>query len=339
MVLGLVLVADSLVYGSIGHSSLRLLCNRCRQEVILLILLTLSHIRQQSCRIEERMRTRSIMTWLWWLSYGEVALALCCKPMARWLINWLQVFIYQIVITILLLRVLASKTLLVQRLISKSWVWSSIAWPLRADVVSALPSAALFQLLLSQFICVQIYMGYCFVLVLVLLLSSVWIIWVIAQASLICVAGVWHSPFALGFWSVLLHLLLLYFTYISRISRAYELRSTRCSKRRISCCSCSSHCVNLTLSSLILLLEVDTSRFRRQAIPIDDFHILMILDLLLFLHPALQVCVASRLYVLSNLVILTILIHSLFRHVGSWRLYRLAKRFPVVVKVSVLAHF
>lgn len=177
MVLRLVLVADSLVYGSIGHCPLRLLSNRRCQEVILLILLTLSHIRQQSCRIEERMRTRSIMAWLWWQLYGEVALTLCCKPMTCLLINWLQVFIDQIVITILLLRMLASETLLVQRIISKSWVWSSIAWPFHADVVSALPSAArinaFLQLLLSQFICVQINMWYCFTLALVLLLYSI----------------------------------------------------------------------------------------------------------------------------------------------------------------------
>ena len=76
-VLRLVLVADSWVHGSISYCSLRLLCNRRCQEVILLVLLALSHIRQQRCRIEERMRTGSIMTRLWWQLHGEVGLALC----------------------------------------------------------------------------------------------------------------------------------------------------------------------------------------------------------------------------------------------------------------------
>lgn len=342
VVLGLVLVADSWVYGAIGHCSLRLLSNRCGQEVILLILLTLPHIRQQSCRIEERLRilTRSIMAWLWWQLHGEVALALCCKPLTCWLINWLQVFVDQIVITILLLRMLASKTLLVQRIISKSWVWSSVAWPFHAKIVSALPSAALLQLLLRQFIGVQVNMRYCF-MALVLLLNSIWIIGVIAQASLVYVAGVWHSAFALWFRSVFLQVLLLYFAYISCISGAYELWSAWCTKRRMSCFSCGSHGVNLALCPLILLLKVEASRFRRHPISIDNFHILMVLALLLLLHPTLKVRVAPRLHILSTLVIFTILICSQFRHVDSWwlRLYWFTKWFLVVVKVSVLAHF
>ena len=85
------------------------------------------------------------------------------------LINWLQVLIDQIVITILLLCMLASETLLVQRIISEPWVWSSVAWPFNANIVPALSAAALLQLLLSQLICVQIHMWHCFLLASVLL--------------------------------------------------------------------------------------------------------------------------------------------------------------------------
>ena len=181
---------------------------------------------------------------------------------------------------------------------------------------------------------------------LALLLNSIWIIGVIAQASLIYVAAVRYSPFTLWFRSgALLRMLFLYFLYISRISRTYELWSAWHTKRRISRFSRRFHCVNLPLSPLTLLLKANTSWLRWHSISINgNFSIaMMILAWLLFVHPTLKVGVASSWHILSNWVIFTILISSLFRHIDSRWLWLLldwfAKRILVLVKVSVLAHF